>query len=104
VTCRPRGGPHRTIPTDCGAFFDLAGVICWSHALSLSRFAHQHVCQSNAIHQRRYGHHLMTCGTVLGLRSFLFCKKLVKFVPNVVRQIGRAKIVDWYCPHGAHMW
>jgi hypothetical protein len=35
--------PHRTIPTVCGAFFDLAGVICWSHAVSLSRFAHQHV-------------------------------------------------------------
>jgi hypothetical protein len=43
-------------------------------------------------------------GLGLGFLSFLFFKELVKFVPNFVRQIGRAKIVGWNCPFRAHMW
>ena len=43
-------------------------------------------------------------GLSLGFLSFLFFKELVKFVPNFVRQIGRTKIVGWYCPQHAHMW
>jgi hypothetical protein len=43
-------------------------------------------------------------GLSLGFLSFLFFKELVKFVPNFVRQIGRAKIAGWNCFFRAHMW